>query len=147
MKIYLGSDHAGFFLKEMLRKFLLEQGYEVTDFGANRENKEDDYPDFVHPVAEKVSEDPEHRWGIILGGSGEGEAMTANRYKGVRAAVWYGKNERILTLSREHNNANVLSIGARFVHEDEVKQAVLLWLKTPFSGDDRHVRRISKIDK
>ena len=146
MKIYLAADHAGFFLKEILRKFLIEQGHEVTDFGANRENKDDDYPDFIHPVAEKVSEDPGKRWGIVLGGSGEGEAMVANRYKGVHAVVWYGMNDRILTLSREHNNANVLSIGARFISVEEAKHGIQLWLETPFSYDPRHQRRIDKID-
>ena len=147
MKIYLASDHAGFHLKEEIRTFLIQEGYEVTDFGANRLDKEDDYPDFIHPVAEVVAGDPTQSKGIIFGGSGEGEAMVANRYKGVRAAVWYGKNERIITLSREHNNANVLSIGARFVDEEETKQAVLLWLTTPFSEEDRHTRRLDKIDK
>lgn len=146
MKIYLGSDHAGFRLKEEIRHFLVAEGYNVTDLGANRESRDDDYPDFVHPVAEKVSEDPDNRWGIILGGSGEGEAIVANRYKGVRAAVWYGKNDRIITLSREHNDANVLAIGARFVSAEEAKLAIQLWLTTPFSHDPRHQRRIDKID-
>lgn len=147
MKLYLASDHAGFALKEELRGFLLGIGHEVVDMGANRYDEKDDYPDFALPVARKVAEDPAHTRGIVLGGSGEGEAMVANRIKGVRAVVWYGKNERIITLSREHNNANILSIGARFVSAEEAKQAVKLWLETPFSEDARHVRRLAKMDE
>ena len=147
MKIFIGSDHAGFQLKEEIRHFLLEQDYTVADMGPNRFNKDDDYPDFVRPVAEAVAKDPEHARGIVFGGSGQGEAMVANRFTGVRAAVWYGKNDRILTLSREHNNANILAVGARFVSIEEAKQGILLWLTTPFSQEDRHTRRIDKIDK
>ncbi len=144
MKIFLASDHAGFALKEELRGFLLGLGYEVADMGAHRFDKNDDYPDFVRPVAERIAKEQD-AFGIILGGSGEGEAMAANRMPGVRAAVWYGKNDRIITLSREHNNANMLSIGARFVSIDEAKQATKLWLETPFSHEPRHQRRIDKI--
>lgn len=144
MKIYLGADHAGFHLKEQLRGYLLDLGYEVVDMGANRYDEKDDYPDFVLPVAEKVAEDPDHARGVVLGGSGEGEAMAANRFPEVRAAVWYGKNERILTLSREHNNANVLAIGARFVTDEEARKAVELWLRTPFPEEERHTRRLHK---
>lgn len=146
MKIYLGSDHAGFHLKEEIRHFLVERGYQVLDMGPNRFDKDDDYPDFVYLVAGRVAKEGDAR-GIVFGGSGEGEAMVANRYTGVRAAVWYGKNDRIITLSREHNDANVLAIGARFVSSEEAKQAVQLWLDTPFSPDSRHKRRIDKIDK
>ena len=144
MTIYLASDHAGFALKEELRGFLIEQGCHVVDLGPSRYDEKDDYPDFVLPVARKVAEDPARVRGIVLGGSGEGEAMAANRLKGVRAVVWYGKNDRIITLSREHNNANILSIGARFVVPDEAREAVRLFLSTPFSGDERHVRRLAK---
>ncbi len=146
MTIYLASDHAGFPLKEELRQYLVASGHAVLDLGANRLNKDDDYPDFIRLVAERVSNEKDAR-GIVFGGSGEGEAIVANRFRGVRAAVWYGKNDRIITLSREHNNANILSIGARFVSSEEAKNAVELWLKTPFSFDERHVRRIDKIDK
>jgi ribose 5-phosphate isomerase B len=147
MTIYLGSDHTGFQHKEELRRFLVSLGYNVVDLGANKLDPKDDYPDFIAPVAREVSKDPENTIGIIFGGSGQGEAMVANRFKNVRAAVWYGKNEKIITLSREHNDANMLSIGARFVSLDEMKQAVRLWLETPFSGDERHERRIAKIDQ
>lgn len=145
MKIYLGSDHAGFKLKEDIRHFLVAGGYKVTDLGANRETRDDDYPDFVRPVAEHVSHEEDAR-GVIFGGSGQGEAMVANRVPGVRAAVWYGKNDKILALSREHNDANVLAVGARFVSTEEAKQGIKLWLEIPYSYDERHQRRIDKID-
>ncbi|MFC1595219.1 ribose 5-phosphate isomerase B [Patescibacteria group bacterium] len=145
MKIYLGTDHAGFELKESIKQFLIEKGHDVEDFGASSFDKEDDYPDFIKPVAEAVARDPEQSRGIILGGSGQGEAITANRFKGVRAVVYYGGDIDIVKLSREHNNANVLSFGARFVSEQEAKQAIELWLSIEFEGG-RHQRRIDKID-
>ena len=114
MKIFLGSDHAGFQLKEEVKGFLIKKGYSVEDKGALQYQAEDDYPDFIRPVAEAVSKDPENVRGIIFGGSGQGEAMCANRIKGVRAAVYYGGTVHIVELSREHNNANVLSLGAGF---------------------------------
>lgn len=154
MKIYLGSDHAGYELKEKLKKFLEEKGYEVEDKGAFKYDPEDDYPDFVRPVAEAVAGDAESR-GIILGGSGQGEVIVANRVRGVRAAVFYGLpagalakaggDLEIVRLSRAHNNANVLALGARFIDEEMAKKAVELWLETPFDGG-RHQRRIEQID-
>ncbi len=145
MKIFLGTDHAGFELKEKVKKYLRELGHEVADEGAFALDPEDDYPDFIDIVAKQVAADPDNR-GIIFGGSGQGEAICANRYKKVRAAVYYGGPDEILKLSRAHNNANVLSLGARFLDEDQAKRAVKLWLDTPFSGDDRHIRRIAKLD-
>ena len=147
MKIYLASDHAGFELKEALKKYLTELGYGGEDKGAYSLNSEDDYPDFIRPVVEAVAADPEHVRGIVLGGSGQGEAMIANRYKGVRAAVYYGGQLEIVKLSREHNDANILSLGARFISEYEAKEAVKLWLETPFLGEVRHMRRIEKLDQ
>jgi len=144
MTIYLGADHAGYALKEKLKKFLSELGHKVEDKGAFQYDSEDDYPDFIKPVAEAVAKDSESR-GIVLGGSGQGEAMVANRVSGVRAAVYYGNNLDIVKLSREHNDANILSLGARFISGDEAKNAVELWLATPFAGG-RHKRRIDKID-
>ena len=146
MKIFVGSDHAGFQLKEQLIPFLKELGHEVLDMGAPEYNEQDDYPDFIIPVAKEVSKDPEKTRGIVIGGSGQGEAMVANRFKNIRAAVWYGGNREPLKLSREHNNANVLSIGARLVGEDGVFEAVRMWLETGFSGDPRHKRRLAKIE-
>lgn len=150
MKIHLGSDHAGFELKEKLVNFLRELGHEVSDHGAAAFDEKDDYPDFVIPVAKAVAQDSGSH-GIILGGSGQGEAMAANRVSGARpalgearAAVYYGGPLEIVKLAREHNDANILSLGARFLSEDEAKKAVRLFLETDFSGDDRHIRRLKK---
>lgn len=147
MKIYLGADHAGFELKNELKKFLEEFGYEVKDFGDEVYNEQDDFTDFVFPVAEAVAKDPQNSRGIILGGSGQGEAMAANRIKGVRAAVVYDYNENIISLSRKHNDANILSLGARFIDTVEAKNAVRVWLETPFSEEERYKRRNEKLDK
>lgn len=144
MKIYLASDHRGFELKEKIKKWSKEWGYEYEDMGAFGYDKDDDYPDFISKAAEKVSQDPDNSRAIILGGSGQGEAMVANRYKGVRAAVYYGGSEEIVKLSREHNDANVLSLGTFFVDEETAMKAIKLWLETSFPGEERHVRRISK---
>lgn len=147
MKIYLATDHAGFELKENIKKFLTTTEHEIIDLGAFAYNENDDYPDFIMPLAKEIEHDLKagaESKGIIFGGSGEGEAMVANRVDGVRATVYYGGSKDIITLSREHNNANVFSIGARFVSAAEAQEAVSLWLGTPFSGDDRHIRRIMK---
>ena len=146
MKIYLASDHAGFELKNTLKIYLEGEGYMVTDMGPYKYDETDDYPDFMRPVAKEISKDPENNRGIIMGGSGQGEAMVANRFNGVRAAVYYAHNLDIIKLSREHNNANVLALGARFINNEEAKEAVKLWLETPFTKEERHVRRIKKID-
>lgn len=146
MRIILGTDHAGFELKEELKTFLEEKGYDVVDKGAFEHNEKDDYPDFIEPIARDVSNDLESTRGIILGGSGQGEGIAANRFAGVRAAVYYGGDVDVVRLSREHNDANILSLGARFISKDEAKRAVTLWLNTQFSGDERHVRRIEKLD-
>jgi ribose 5-phosphate isomerase B len=147
MKIYLATDHAGFELKEKIKHYLKEQGYEVSDEGAFAYNETDDYPDFIKMAAKQVASNPDESRAIIFGGSGQGEAVVANRLRGVRAAVYYGGNEEIIQLSRLHNNANVLSLGARFVTEEEARRVIHLWLSTDFSGEERHVRRINKIDK
>ena len=146
MKIYLATDHAGFELKEHLKGFLASLGHEVEDCGAHEYNPEDDYPDFVKKAAEAIQKDGFSSRVIVLGGSGQGEAIVANKVQGVRAAVYYGGNIDIVRLCREHNDANILSIGARFISVVEVEEAVKLWLDTAFSGKDRHVRRISKVD-
>ena len=105
----------------------------------------DDYPDFCIQLAQKVAQD-KGSFGIVVGLSGQGEAMAANRVRGARAAVYYGGDEEILKLSREHNDANILSLGAKFVTPEAAQAAVTLWLATPFSGDERHLRRIAKLD-
>lgn len=161
-RIHIGSDHAGFEMKEELKSFLESSGYDVIDHGAFEYDEDDDYPDFIFPVAESVAIDSESM-GIILGGSGQGEAICANRVKGIRAVVFNGQynpvvnyddeleNDREIPneiiLSRQHNDANVLSLGARFLSMSEAKDAVELWLETEFSGDERHLRRLQKIDR
>lgn len=145
MKIFIGTDHAGFELKQKLVPFLESLGHEVVDFGAHEYREDDDYPDFIAPVAKEVSADPIAR-GVVLGGSGQGEAMIANKFSHVRATVYYGGTLDIVRLSREHNDANILSLGARFLNEEEAKSAVELWLATPFSGEERHARRIEKLE-
>lgn len=146
MKIFLGADHAGFRLKERIEVFLKEQGYDVVDEGAYSLDEDDDFPDFISVVAKQVASDPEHNRGIIFGGTGQGEAMAANRFKKIRAAVFYGGSENIVELSRDHNNANIISIGARFIDDEIAKKAILTWIKTPFSGKDKYIRRNIKID-
>src|SRR3989338_7690838 len=143
MKIYLASDHRGFELKEKTKEWLKERGYEYEDMGNFVYDKDDDYPDFISKAAEKVSQDSDNSRAIIMGGSGQGEAMVANRHKGVRAAVYYGGSEEIVKLSREHNDANVLSLGiaigstfegSKPMDRKVVKNVIKLWLETPFSG-------------
>ncbi len=147
MNIVLAADHAGFKLKEAIKAFLTDKGHEITDVGAFELKDGDDYPVYMTAAAMKVAEDSTGTLkAIIFGGSGQGEAIVANRFPGVRAVVWYGGNDQIITLSREHNDANVLSIGARFVDEETAKGAVLKWLETPFSNDERHKKRIEQID-
>ena len=144
MKIYLASDHAGFDLKQFLETHLKELGYELENCGAFEMDPLDDYPDFIIPAAEKVSKDPNSR-GIIMGGSGQGEAIAANRIKGVRAVVYYDGPIDIVKLSRTHNNANILSFGARFITQEKAAEVLDLWLKEPFEGG-RHIKRIDKLD-
>src|SRR5260221_14665191 len=160
MRIYLATDHAGFELKEKIKEYLKKDNVQVEDFGAFAIDKNDDYPDFISKAASAVSQNPHDR-AIIFGGSGQGEAIVANKYKHVRAVVFYslcmsltaidvqGTESddpfEIIRLTREHNDANILSIGVRFLSEQEVKHAVDLFLKTPFLHDPRHVRRIAKI--
>lgn len=168
MNIFIASDHAGFELKNFLIESLSEMGHMVVDCGAYAYHETDDYPLFIAKAARAVSEaetvkqmhaeaatlladetrsETETR-GIVIGGSGTGEMIVANKFPHVRAALCYGGDhaEEIARLSREHNNTNVLSLGARFVANDQALEVVLTWLNTPFSGDERHVRRIHEID-
>lgn len=145
MRIYIGSDHAGFELKRVLVSHLELMGHEVIDKGAYELDPTDDYPDFISLVAEAIT-GGEADFGIVLGGTGTGEAIEANRLFGIRAAVYYGGPEDIIKLAREHNDANILSLGARFISLDKAKRAADLFLETKFSGDERHKRRILKLD-
>ena len=145
MKIHLATDHAGLELKEKVKLYLSKLDYKVIDHGAYKYDALDDYPDFIFPCAKAVSNDSESK-GIILGGSGQGEAMAANRVKGVRAAVFYNGPDEIIKLSRQHNNANILSLGARFMSEEEMYKTIEVWLSTDFESG-RHQRRIEKLDE
>jgi ribose 5-phosphate isomerase B len=145
MKIYIASDHAGFELKKVLVSHLELMGHEVVDKGPDHLDPTDDYPDFVSLVAEAIT-DGDAEYGIVMGGTGTGEAIEANRLFGVRCAVYYGGPEEIIKLAREHNDANILSLGARFISEEEGKRAVDIFLSTKFPGDERHKRRILKLD-
>ena len=144
MKIYLATDHAGFDLKEVIKRYLKEQGIEVEDMGAFTLDKQDDYPDFILPAAGKVAENPQERVGLIFGGTGQGAAIAANKVKGIRACVYYGGSLELVERSRSHNNANVLSLGARFLTIEEAIDAIEMWLRTEFTGG-RHERRIKRI--
>jgi ribose 5-phosphate isomerase B len=146
-QIYLATDHAGFALKEELFAYLKNKGHDVIDCGATALNQNDDYPDFIKLAAKAVSEQPDTRCAIVLGGSGTGEAIVANRFPHVRCVVYNGGPREIITLSREHNDANVLSFGARFVNTDTAIAVVEQWLSTAFSHDQRHKRRIAKIEE
>ena len=161
MKIYIASDHAGFHLKKQLIQYLKVKDFEVEDCGAYELDEADDYPDFIIPCAQKVANDKESL-GIVIGGSGQAEAIAANKVRGVRAVVFYGPilphgaadvtgrisrdAYEMVKLTRMHNNANVLSLGARFLTGDEAKKAVSAFLENKFEGG-RHERRIEKIEK
>lgn len=145
MTIYISSDHAGFELKQHLLGYLKGKKVEIVDKGPFEYTEGDDYPDWISLTAEEVSRDPDHAKGIVIGLSGQGEAITANKFKNIRAAVYYGGDTEVLKLSREHNDANILSLGAKFLTDDQAERAVDIWLETYFSGDDRHRRRIEKI--
>ena len=153
MVIYLASDHAGFDMKTAIWKAFEDgffgDGYALVDCGASLLKEDDDYPEYMAKASEKVAEDALHApsMAIIFGGSGTGEAIVANRYPHVRAAVYQGGNIELVKLAREHNDANILSIGARFATEDQAKNAVMMFLTTPFSHDERHERRILAIEE
>ncbi|HVO86511.1 MAG TPA: RpiB/LacA/LacB family sugar-phosphate isomerase [Candidatus Binatia bacterium] len=162
MIIALSTDHAGLEQLKELQSFLEQMGHECRNFGPTSLNPDDDYPDFIAPAAKAIDSSECDR-GIILGGSGQGEAMAANRFKGVRCTVFYGPAVprkvvgaegrtthdpyEIVRLSRQHNDANMLSLAAWFVSVEDMKMVVKLWLETEFSGEDRHNRRIAKLDR
>jgi ribose 5-phosphate isomerase B len=156
MKIYLATDHAGFSLKEEVKAFLedgshgtFKESIEVYDCGALTYEDGDDYPSYMAQAAKSVQHDAMHApsMAIIFGGSGQGEAIVANRFRHVRAIVYAGGNLELVKLGREHNDANVLSVGARFVSLTEASQAITLFLNTPFSHEERHSDRIIQIEE
>jgi ribose 5-phosphate isomerase B len=162
MKIALATDHTGYEQLKILQQYLESLGHECKNFGPEEFTPGDDYPDFIRPAAEAVGKNEFER-GIIMGGSGQGEAMTANRVHGVRCALFYGPAVptrsvdaeghqsrdpyEIVRLSREHNDANMLSLAARFTTVEEMKQVLKIWLETEFSNEEHHKRRIEKIDQ
>lgn len=147
MNIILGTDHAGFELKEFVKKNLIEKQYNIIDCGAMVYTPTDDYPDFIKLVIKEFSKNTnKNAIGIIFGASGQGEAIVANRNKNIRAVVLNNENLEIIELSRKHNNANVLSIGARFVSNEFAITAIEEFINTTFSFESRHKRRIDKID-
>lgn len=155
MRVYFAADHGGFELKNKLMPFVSSLGYQVEDCGAFSFDKDDDYPVFIQAAARKVAQDIQDELesrAVVIGGSGEGEAFAANKIRGIRAVVYYGEPARkqtdadgkeidVVTSTRDHNDANVLSLGGRFITEDEAKAAVQKWLAAPFSGAERHKRR------
>ena len=161
MRVALSTDHAGFEKLKQLKEFLSSAGHECVNYGPTSFDADDDYPDFIRPAAEAVATG-ECEVGIIFGGSGQGEAMTANRVKGVRCAVYYGPAKaaeavdvggssatddyEIIRLSRQHNNANMLSLAGRFLDNEAIELAVSIWLNTEITDVERHLRRIKKID-
>ena len=141
MKIGIGSDHAGYRYKEEIKRFLAQEGHEVRDFGTDSDESVD-YPVYIRPVAEAVARGELER-GIVLGGSGNGEAMAANRVRGVRCALCW--NVESARLGRQHNDANMISLGQRMMTLETALDIVRIWLETPFEGG-RHVRRIQLLD-
>lgn len=162
MKIALSTDHAGFESLKKLQVYLELLGHECTNFGPESYDVDDDYPDFIAPAARAVAAN-ECEVGIIFGGSGQGEAIAANRHKGVRCGVYYGPAKivdsvdasgasaqdeyEILRLNKQHNNANMLSLAGRFLNAEQIEIAAHIWLETPFSNEERHARRIQKLDE
>lgn len=160
MKVFLATDHAGLTIKSKVIDYLKNLKFEPVDCGAFEFNKDDDYPDLISKAARNVSQDPDS-FGIIFGGSGQGEAMVANKFKNVRCALFYSEavpaqaiditgnkstdSYEMLKLTRAHNNSNMLSLGIRFLTEEQILKAVKIFLESPFPGDERHVRRVNKI--
>lgn len=144
MLIYIGADHRGFQLKESLKKYLKDSGYEVVDVGNDKYVSTDDYPDFAALVGRKISLDPENSRGILICGSGVGVDAAANKFKNVRSALAF--NAEQAAMSRSDDNANVLSLAADYLDEEDVKKILSVWLATNFSGEERHRRRLKKIE-
>jgi len=143
--IYLGADHRGFYLKEKIKKYLRDLDYKIVDLGNKKFDKNDDYPDFGKAVAIRVAKSPSNEKGILFCGSGNGMVIVANKIRKIRGAL--GFNRKAAKMSREHNDANILCLPADFLTENKAKKIVKVWLKTRFSGEVRHIRRLKKIEK
>jgi len=141
-KIYIASDHAGLEVKEKLKKYLQSKKYDFNDLGPYTYEKNDDYPDYAFKVAQLVSKNNNSN-GILICGTGGGTAIAANKVKGIRAVEAYDKYSA--KMSKEHNNSNILTLGARNLSLDRIMKIIIIWLKTPFSNQERHIRRIKKI--
>ena len=158
MKVVFAADHGGYALKEILKPFVTSLGSEVEDIGAHTLDMADDYPPIIQAGARKVAEDLKNSRGIIIGGSGQGEAFAANRIKGIRAVVYYGEPARkqidadgrpldMISSTREHNDSNVLSLAGRFLSEEEAKDAVKRWLAASYEPSSRHEKRHKLVDE
>lgn len=158
MKVVFAADHGGYALKEILKPFVTSLGYEVEDVGAHTLDMADDYPPIIQAGARKVAEDLKNTRGIVIGGSGQGEAFAANRIKGIRAVVYYGEPKRpqidadgraldMISSTREHNDSNVLSLAGRFLSEEEAKDAVKRWLAATYEPSSRHEKRHKLVDE
>ncbi|MBY0538805.1 RpiB/LacA/LacB family sugar-phosphate isomerase [Patescibacteria group bacterium] len=158
MRVIFAADHGGFALKEVLKPFVASLGYEVEDVGAYTLDMTDDYPPIIQAGARKVAEDLKNNRGIIIGGSGQGEAFAANRIKGIRAVVYYGEPKRpqidadgraldMISSTREHNDSNILSLAGRFLSEEEAKDAVKRWLEATYEPSSRHEKRHKLVDE
>lgn len=143
MQVYLAADHRGFKLKEALKPMLQLGGYEFVDVGNDHYDEADDYPDFVSVAASAVAKDPDNRKAIVICGSGAGANIAANKINGIRAAIAINKKQAVA--SRKEDDVNVLALAADYFSERDIKNIALEWLKTPFSGEERHQRRIKKI--
>lgn len=151
MLVYIASDHAGYEMKKVVEEYLLDNGHDVIDMGPFEYLESDDYPDYIKPAMKRMVQSlqelgEENVRAVVLGGSGTGEAIVANRFEGVRAVVSNSLNLEIIKLGREHNNANVLSVGARFVDQAFVKLALDIFFNTTFDMSSRHAQRLAKID-
>ncbi len=147
-KLFLATDHAGFEHKNFLRDYMLSLDsfeYEVVDLGAFVFDENDDYPDYIARAAREVGWYPDLHRAVVFGGSGQGEAIVANKHNGVRATVYYGHEESVVSLGREHNNTNVLAIGARFVVKEDLPNILHTWLESHFDVNSRHQRRLALI--
>lgn len=142
MKVYLGTDHAGFELKEKIKEYLIGKGYDVIDCGNETHDPNDDYPDFIKIVAENVAKD-EKSYGVCFGKSGAGECIVANKFTNIRAFL--AMNEKNVKLAREHNNANIICFGSELINFEQAKTLTEIFFKTTFLNEERHIRRIKKI--
>lgn len=146
IKIHIATDHAGFEMKNFLKYSLTDMGHEVFDHGAKEYDALDDYPDYIIPCARAVAGD-RASMGIVLGGSGQGEQIAANKVDNIRAIEYYGGTLDTVIFGREHNNANIISLGARFMTNEEALEAVKVFINTEFSTEERHARRLEKVKK